>query len=124
MKNLIYLILVFLAFSCNKDKPEAGTYWAVFTYDYPQSWIKSANIKVESPEKNSIIIANNLCNKDGKYITAENIYITGIGSYLSINGKWEKKSGQYLISGTFSQIDYQGGNQYQYNGSFEIKSLN
>ena len=124
MKNLSYLILFFTLLSCNKEKPEAGMYFAVFTYNNPPSLVKSANVKVDSPDKNSIIIANNLCNKNGKNITAENIYIPGIGSYLSLNGKWKKKSGHYLIAGTFNQIDYQGGNQYEYNGSFEIKSLN
>ena len=43
---------------------------------------------------------------------------------IDIIGEWSHKifSKEYVISGTFTETYYQGGNQYQNSGTFEIKS--
>lgn len=52
------------------------------------------------------------------------IDVLDFGSFVNIEGEWNHKlfSKNYTIKGTFTQIKYQGGNQYLYSGTFKIKS--
>lgn len=126
-KELLILAILFtllLVTSCEKEKPTAGEYFGTFTYEVPPGILKTAYIEISNPTKNSITINGYEVSKDDQKIEGMIDYLSGVGSYIYINGSWSHKlfSNEYIISGTFTETYYQGGNQYQNSGTFEIKS--
>ncbi len=118
------ICLIFFGIGCSKEKPSIGNYYGIFTYSTPQGVIKTAEIVITESSKNKIIINGSELTKDGKKIEGkiENISFSQFG--IDLNGEWSHKlfSKNYLIKGTFTETYYQGGNQYQNEGTFEIKS--
>ena len=110
--------------SCTKEKPITGHYYGTFNYDVPQGIIKTAEIEITESSKDKIVINGSELNKDSKKIEGNiaNLSFSQFGVY--IKGEWSHKlfSKNYLIKGTFTETYYQGGNQYQNSGTFEIKS--
>ena len=126
-KNIIIFILLFtslLVSSCEKEKPSAGEYIGIFSYEIPQGLVKTAFIEISNPTLNSITINGYVLSKENKKIVGMIDYLSGVGSHIYINGEWSHQifSKEYVISGTFTETYYQGGNQYQNSGIFEIKS--
>ena len=128
MKKTIILtsligLLVFTV-GCTKEKPPTGHYYGTFNYDVPQGITKTAEIEITESSKDKIVINDSELKKDGKKIEGNiaNISFSQFGVY--INGEWSHKlfSEDYVIEGTFTETYYQGGNQYQNSGTFEIKS--
>ena len=107
-----------------KEKPSAGDYIGIFSYEIPQSLVKTAYIEISNPTLNSITINGYVLSKENKKIEGMIDYLSGVGSYIYINGEWSHTifSKEYVISGTFTETYYQGGNKYQNSGTFEIKS--
>ena len=128
MKNhlIIFILLItsLLVTSCEKEKPSAGEQIGIFSYEIPQGLVKTAYIEISNPTLNSITINGYVLSKENKIIEGMVDYLSGVGSYIYINGEWSHKifSKEYVISGTFTETYYQGGNQYQNSGTFEIKS--
>jgi len=125
--NLIIFILLFtslLVSSCEKEKPSAGEYIGIFSYEIPQGLVKTAYIEISNPTQNSITINGSKVSKKNEKIEGhiDNVTFSQFG--IDIIGEWSHKifSKEYVISGTFTETYYQGGNQYQNSGIFEIKS--
>ena len=124
--HILFIISIFLivfGLGCSKEKPSIGNYYGTFTYSTPQGVVKTAEIEITESSKNKIIINGSELTKDGKKIEGkiENISFSQFG--VDIYGEWSKLfSKEYLIKGTFTENYYQGGNQYQNSGTFEIKS--
>ena len=126
-KTIILTLLIGLmvfTVSCTKEKPPTGHYYGTFNYEVPQGIIKTAEIEITESSKDKIIINDSELNKDSKKIEGNiaNLSFSQFGIY--IKGEWTHKlfSKNYLIKGTFTETYYQGGNQYQNSGTFEIKS--
>ena len=125
--NLIIFILLFtslLVSSCEKEKPSAGEYIGIFSYEIPQGLVKTAYIEISNPTQNSITINGSKVSKKNEKIEGhiDNVTFSQFG--IDIIGEWSHKifSKEYVISGTFTETYYQGGIQYQNSGTFEIKS--
>ena len=125
--NLIIFILLFtslLVSSCEKEKPSAGDYIGIFSYEIPQGLVKTAYIEISNPTQNSITINGSKVSKKNEKIEGhiDNVTFSQFG--IDIIGEWSHKifSKEYVISGTFTETYYQGGIQYQNSGIFEIKS--
>ena len=125
--NLIIFILLFtslLVSSCEKEKPSAGDYIGIFSYEIPQGLVKTAYIEISNPTQNSITINGSKVSKKNEKIEGhiDNVTFSQFG--IDIIGEWSHKifSKEYVISGTFTETYYQGGIQYQNSGTFEIKS--
>ena len=125
--NLIIFILLstsLLVSSCEKEKPSAGDYIGIFSYEIPQGLVKTAYIEISNPTQNSITINGSKVSKKNEKIEGhiDNVTFSQFG--IDIIGEWSHKifSKEYVISGTFTETYYQGGNQYQNSGTFEIKS--
>ena len=125
--NLIIFILLstsLLVSSCEKEKPSAGDYIGIFSYEIPQGLVKTAYIEISNPTQNSITINGSKVSKKNEKIEGhiDNVTFSQFG--IDIIGEWSHKifSKEYVISGTFTETYYQGGNQYQNSGIFEIKS--
>lgn len=125
--HILFIISIFLivfGIGCSKEKPSIGNYYGTFTYNTPQGAVKTAEIEITESSKNKIIINGSELTKDGKKIEGKikNISFSQFG--VDIDGEWSHKlfSKEYLIKGTFTENYYQGGNQYQNSGTFEIKS--
>lgn len=118
------ICLIVLNTACSKEKPSIGKYFGIFTYNAPQGLVKTAEIEITESSKSKIAINGSELSKDGKKIEGkiENISSSQFG--VEINGEWSNKlfSKKYLIKGNFTEVYYQGGNQYQNEGTFEIKS--
>lgn len=126
MKSINVFLVFFICFtliSCSKDKPESGSYAGYFHYESPQSFDEYSNIEITESTKDYITINGSKLQKDGKKISGM-IDVLDFGSFVDINGEWSHKifSKKYTIKGTFTQIKYQGGNQYEFSGTFEIKT--
>ena len=110
--------------SCEKEKPSAGEYIGIFSYEIPQGLVKTAYIEISNPTQNSITINGSKVSKKNEKIEGhiDNVTFSQFG--IDIIGEWSHKifSKEYVISGTFTETYYQGGNQYQNSGTFEIKS--
>lgn len=128
MKKTIILTsllgLMIFTVSCKKEKPTTGHYYGTFNYNVPQGIIKTGEIEITESSKDKIVINDSELIKDGKKIEGNitNLSFSQFGVY--IKGEWSHKlfSKNYLIKGTFTETYYQGGNQYQNSGTFEIKS--
>jgi hypothetical protein len=128
MKTYILFVcsicLIFFGIGCSKEKPTIGNYYGTFNYSAPQGVVKTAEIEITESSKNRIIINGSALTKDGKKIEGkiENISFSQFG--IDINGEWSHKlfSKEYSIKGNFTEDYYQGGNQYQNEGTFVIKS--
>ena len=125
-KLIIYLfttIIVLATTSCNKDKPPAGMYAATFTGTYqdgsqsiPQNraevlWIINSYSKSIEMAVCSTCTPFSLEKGGNKSITGiiDISRASGGGPIYSfgpitINGKWSKKDGAYIITGDFSYI--------------------
>lgn len=127
MKKVIFLFFLLVLVACNKDKPKAGKYWATFKYDNPAMTAQSTNIEITDVGKGSVKINGYSLKKDKKNISGEITYLPGIGSFITIDGKWKRKNGiyKYVINGTFKQLINQsaGGSTAEVTGVFEMKSL-
>ena len=125
--NLIIFILLFTSFlvsSCEKENPSAGDYIGIFSYEIPQGLVKTAYIEISNPTQNSITINGSKVSKKNEKIEGHIDNVTFSQFSIDIIGEWSHKifSKEYVISGTFTETYYQGGNQYQNSGTFEIKS--
>lgn len=118
------IILLVFGIGCSKEKPITGNYYGIFTYSTPQGVVKTAEIEITESSKNKIVINGSELSKNGKKIKdkIENISFSQFG--VDIDGEWSHKlfSKEYSIKGNFTEVYYQGGNQYQNSGTFEIKS--
>ncbi len=122
-RQIIYFftaIIVLVTTSCNKDKPPVGMYKATFTGTYQDSSSTILKDRVEAVwiiNSYSETIDMAVCSKCTTFSLAkgDNKSITGIidisrssgdGSTgpITINGKWSKKDGEYIITGDFSYI--------------------
>lgn len=126
MKSTNTFFMFFLCFtiiSCSKNKPESGSYAGYFHYEYPQSFDEYSSIEVTEPTKDHIVINGSKLQKDGKKISGM-IYALDFGSFVEINGEWSHNvfDKKYTIKGTFTQIKYQGGDEYEFGGTFSIKT--
>ncbi|MEO0075701.1 MAG: hypothetical protein ABIK31_06305 [candidate division WOR-3 bacterium] len=127
MRHIIFYstILLMLIFNigCKKNRPIAGEYFGIFTYSIPQGLVKTAYIEISNPSKTSITINGFVVKKNGKKIEGK-IGSVGNMTDVFINGEWSHNlfSNQYKIIGNFTETYYQGGNEYQNSGTFEIKS--
>lgn len=139
MKNKItFIVTILIVLSCSKEKPIVGNYIGVFNYENSTNLTeKTIWLKIEESEKDYVLIGrtdyngnltssilDTLYKKNKKNIEGK-IPSNGNGP-IYIKGEWSHKlfSKKYLIKGTFTETYYsQGGsNQYQYSGTFEIKS--
>ena len=120
----IAILIFFFTISCQKNKPVAGEYVGVFTYTAPQGFVKTAYIEISNPTKNSININGSVLEKDGKKIEGKISDLSFSQFGVTINGEWSHKlfSKAYKITGSFTETYYQGGNEYENSGTFEIKS--
>ena len=69
--NLIIFILLFtslLVSSCEKEKPSAGEYIGIFSYEIPQGLVKTAYIEISNPTQNSITINGSKVSKKNEKI--------------------------------------------------------
>lgn len=123
LKTLLIISLCTLFIGCNKEKPKPGQYAGFFHYDTPQVFEEYSQIELSESKSDYIIVNGSTLKKNGKKISGM-IDVLDFGSFVNIEGEWSHKlfSKNYTIKGTFTQIKYQGGNQYQYSGTFEIKS--
>ncbi len=122
--------------SCSKEKPPVGNYIGVFNYENSTNIAdKTIWLKIEESQKDYILIGatdyngnltsamlDTLYKKNKKTIEGKVPSNNMVPFY--IKGEWSHKlfSKNYLIKGTFTETYYQGGNQYQNSGTFEIKS--
>jgi hypothetical protein len=147
-KQILMLCLSILFLSCNKNKPKIGEYTAIFDSNYTidnqsinhkryQDFkiidIDNEQITISTylDESISFILDKNGDNVSGVFKTTGE-FTSGFSPYYSneitINGKWTKDKGEYIITGTNSYIVTvndlvnQQINEYVANGLFEFKS--
>lgn len=120
----ILISLLFLIESCSKEKPRIGDYYGIFNYDVPSGVVNTAEIEITESTDDKIVINGSTLKKDGKKIEGKIINLSFSQFGIDIKGEWSHKlfSKDYTIKGTFTEDYYQGGNQYQNSGTFEIKS--
>ena len=134
-KTIVFATLIMLL-SCSKEKPPLGNYIGVFNYENSTNIAdKTIWLKIEESQKDYILIGatdyngnltsamlDTLYKKNKKTIEGKVPSNNMVPFY--IKGEWSHKlfSKNYLIKGTFTETYYQGGNQYQNSGTFEIKS--
>lgn len=123
LKPLFVITLCLVFFSCNKEKPETGHYAGFFNYTTPLNIDKYSQIEISESKSDYIVINGSKLKKDGKKISGM-IHALDFGSFVEIDGELKHKafSKDYSIEGTFTQIQYGGGNQYNFSGTFGIKS--
>ena len=124
LNSFFIISLCMLFISCNKEKPKTGMYAGFFHYESPQIFDKYSQIEISDSNSDYIIVNGSKLKKNGKKISGM-IDVLDFGSFVQIEGEWSHKlfSKNYTIKGTFTQtIYYLGGNQYQYTGTFVIKS--
>jgi hypothetical protein len=126
MKKITIVILYSLILlGCKKEKPPIGKYIGYFSYvnSQGQNTTTSHSIEISESSKNSLVINGSTVSKNMRNIEG-NTYISGLGNIVYLKGKWKKKflSNNYCIEGTFIATYYQGGNNYNLNGTFTIKS--
>lgn len=123
LNPLFILTLCIISLSCAKEKPKPGQYVGSFHYQSPQMFDEYSQIEISESKADYIIINGSKLKKDGKTISGM-IEVLDFGSFVQIEGDWSHKpfSKNYTIKGTFTQIKYQGGNQYEFTGTFEIKT--
>lgn len=140
MKKTIILaplisLMIFIV-GCSKEKPPAGNYIGVFNYQNSTNLAnKTVWLKIEETEKDYMLIGATDYNGNLTSALLDTLYKKGKKNIegkvpsnsmtpFYINGEWSHKlfSKNYLIKGTFTETYYQGGNQYQNSGTFEIKS--
>jgi hypothetical protein len=59
---------------------QAGEYIGIFSYEIPQSSVKTAYIEISNPTLNSITINGYVLSKENKKIEGMIDYLSGVGS--------------------------------------------
>jgi len=110
MKKIITVIPIFLLllFSCNKENPPSGIYIGDFfgTYStngntYETSLI-GIQLEITETDENHILIGGASLEKDGKKVTGILNIQFHKDDLITINGKWKKEKGSYIIEGDFT----------------------
>ena len=122
MKTIIKtLILSLILISCHKNCPKSGNYQMTFTGVYEINGASSSetgNTIISETTKDSFNIGYSKFDKNGKNIKGEICCLTNY-AWVKMDGKCDKKKGEYYLTGTYQAADYGGG---IVNGEFEIKS--
>lgn len=129
---LIFPVIVLLLFGCSKDKPPTGIYIADFfgtyssngnTYDVS---LVSIQLEITETDKNHILISGASLEKDGKKIKGALNLQFHKGDLITIDGKWKKVNGNYVIEGDFSSnylfTNAQPPTTLPVKGTFKIES--
>ncbi len=110
MKKIIAIMPIFLLllFSCNKENPPSGVYIGDFfgTYSingniYEASLI-GVQLEITETDENHILIGADSLDKDGKKVTGILSIQFHKDDLITINGKWKKEKGTYIIEGDFT----------------------
>lgn len=145
MKNISIIIVILLfTVSCQKYKPPIGEYIGTFCGEYildgnTHQKFRSRIIEIKESNREEIIFESGgiesflTKNKDEIIGTFSTDKYVGTGhnewdGEITINGLWQKKSGMYIISGSFeSTYSFMSSldstiTALPVKGSFEIKS--
>ncbi len=134
-KIILPISLLFLFFSCNKEKPTKGSYVGDFfgTYQLDNGSIQEKNLlgvqfEITEVTKDYIIISGAKLEKNKKRIKGTLNKHFDFGDFIKIDGRLKKEKGHYIIEGDFTSTDlFMQYNPYlvrDITGKFKIKPDN
>jgi len=130
--NLLFSLVALILFSCNKENPPTGLYMGDFfgTYTsngntYDESLV-GIQLEITETDKNHILISGASLEKDGKKIKGVLNLQFHKADLITIDGKWKKVNGNYVIEGDFTSnylfTNAQPPTTLPVKGTFKIES--
>ncbi len=125
LKSIVFLLVVFVLVSCNKDRPMVGKYLITFRYTSPLPDTKELEVEITGVARNQVSINGFELRKSGRQIDGEFESNESPVSRYKIDGNWSKTAfqEQYSIIGRFTEKYTLGGNEYQASGTFEMTNI-
>ncbi len=130
---LIFPLAVLLFLSCSKEKPPTGLYIGDFfgtTYSSNGNTSKKSLVgillEITETDKNHILINGASLEKNGRKIKGVLNLQFHSGDLITIDGKWKKIDGSYVIKGNFTSsylfTNAQPPTTLPVKGTFKIES--